>query len=287
MPQMAESRESGSGGRNAILARPWLTVITPVYKGESFIERCLRNVAEQECPGVEHLIIDGGSLDGTVSVIERLAREVPRLRWVSERDLGQSDAMNRGVALAQGDVIGVLNVDDRYEPGTLNRVREVFEGSPEPTFAVGNCNVLDDSGRLLWVNRPRRPYFIDMLVRDSHAPNCPVNPSAYFYHRSLHDRIGWYDAADHLTMDVDFVLRAVQQAHVVYIDETWGSFWLHSETKTAKDIRAGTAAARFAAITSRFRSRLGLRDRVLVEARSAVTFLMKPATRLVRRSCFH
>ena len=277
-PQEAQSAERGAGAH-----RPWLTVVTPVYNGASFIERCLRNVSEQECAGVEHIVVDGGSLDDTVSIIERLAHEIPNLRWFSERDLGQSDAMNRGVALAQGHVIGVLNVDDHYEPDTLGRVRKVIQSSPEPALVVGNCNVLNDSGRLLWVNRPRSPHLIDMLVRDPDAPNFPVNPSAYFYHRSLHEQIGLYDVTEHMALDVDFVFRAVQVAHVVYVNETWGNFWLHNETKTARGIRAGTVGSRFAAVASQFRSRLGLRDRVLVETRSVFAFLMRPATWFARR----
>jgi glycosyltransferase involved in cell wall biosynthesis len=245
-----------------------LSVITPVLNGVRFIEHCIQSVAAQNGSAIEHVIVDGGSTDGTIKVIEAMAARYPHVRWVSSPGTGQSEGMNQGVALAQGRVIGVLNVDDFYEPGTLNRVIEIFRDLPEPALAVGNCNVLDDSGELSGVNRPRNPYLIDMLVRDPGGPNVPVKPSAYFYHRSLHEWIGPYDIAEHVVLDVDFLLRAVQVAHVIYVNETWGNFWLHSESKTARDIRAETAGARFNAIIRRYRTRLSARDRIVVELKS-------------------
>jgi glycosyltransferase involved in cell wall biosynthesis len=260
-----------------------LSVITPVLNGVRFIERCIQNVAGQDGSAIEHVIIDGGSTDGTIRVIEAMAARYPHVRWVSSPGAGQSEAMNQGVALAQGCIIGVLNVDDHYEPGTLNRVIEIFRDLPEPALAVGNCNVLDDSGELLGVNRPRDPYLIKMLVRGGPFP---VNPSAYFYHRALHEWVGPYDVFEHVALDVDFLLRAVQVGHVVYVNETWGNFWLHNESKTARDMRAGTADARFNAIIRRYRLRLSARDRIVVELKS-LAFARSLIRALPRRGWAH
>jgi glycosyltransferase involved in cell wall biosynthesis len=93
-----------------------LSVITPVYNSERFIESCVRSVVEQNCPDVEHLIIDGGSTDRTMEIVKSYADLHPHIRWLSEKDKGQSDAMNKGLRLARGSLIGFLNADDFYEP---------------------------------------------------------------------------------------------------------------------------------------------------------------------------
>ena len=132
-----------------------ISIITPVYNGARFIEACIQVVIDQHCTEAEHIIIDGGSTDGTVNVIERYAAKYPHIRWVSEPDQGQSDAMNKGLVLARGEIVGFLNVDDYYEPNVLNRVADIFKALPEPSLLVGNCNVWDDAGNLWFVNRPR------------------------------------------------------------------------------------------------------------------------------------
>ncbi|ACF14962.1 glycosyltransferase involved in cell wall biogenesis [Chloroherpeton thalassium ATCC 35110] len=91
-----------------------LTVITPVFNGEAFIEGCLQNVIEQNCPFAEHLIVDGGSKDKTVKILEDYSKKHSHIRFISENDNGQSDAMNKGIKMAKGDIISFLNVDDIY-----------------------------------------------------------------------------------------------------------------------------------------------------------------------------
>src|SRR5215510_8009297 len=102
--------------------RPQLSIITPVFNGIGFIEFCIINVIEQECREAEHIIIDGGSTDGTLEIIRKYAEQHEHIRWVSEPDRGQSDAMNKGIAVATGKLVGCLNVDDYYEEGVLCEV---------------------------------------------------------------------------------------------------------------------------------------------------------------------
>ena len=89
-----------------------LSIITPVFNGIRFIESCIINVIEQKCPNLEHIIVDGGSTDGTVEIITSYAERYEHIKWVSEKDHGQSDAMNKGIAKALGSILGFLNVDD-------------------------------------------------------------------------------------------------------------------------------------------------------------------------------
>ena len=208
-----------------------LSVITPVYNGERFIESCLRSVVDQQCEGVEHLIIDGGSTDRTMQIVKEYADRHPHIRWICEKDRGQSDAMNKGLRLARGSLLGFLNADDFYEPDALNRVLGIFKSLPEPSILIGNCNVIDDTGKLLWLNRPDTRYYQLLQVWRYKMPN---NPSSYFYHRRLHDIIGEFDVENHYVMDYDFLLKAFRASKVVYVDETFGNYRMYADNKTAQ-----------------------------------------------------
>ena len=208
-----------------------ISVITPVYNGERFIESCLRSVVEQNCPDVEHIVMDGGSKDRTIEIVKEYADRHPHIRWVSEKDKGQSDAMNKGLRLARGSLLGFLNADDFYEPGALAAAHEILKTLPEPSILIGNCNVIDDTGKLLWLNKPDTRYYQLLQVWRFKMPN---NPSSYFYHRSLHDKIGEFDVDDHYVMDYDFLLKAFRASKVVYVDKTFGNYRMYADNKTSQ-----------------------------------------------------
>ncbi|MCY7278069.1 MAG: glycosyltransferase [Phormidesmis sp. CAN_BIN44] len=232
-----------------------LSVITPVYNGEKFIEECIKAVINQECSQVEHIIVDGGSNDRTIELVKQYAGDYPHIRWLSEPDRGQSDAMNKGIAIAKGEILGFLNVDDYYEPQVLNRVMEGFKTLPEPSFLVGNCNVWNDAGTLLFVNQPKKLRLTDLLLGDE-ANHFPINPSAYFYHTSLHQATGLYSENEHYAMDLDFILRAIQIATPHYINVTLGNFRMLEGTKTVNDQQGGQITARKKAIMQHYRKTL-------------------------------
>ena len=234
-----------------------ISIITPVYNGEHFIKECIENVISQHCPVVEHIILDGCSTDGTVDVVKDYAKHFSHIRWISERDNGQSDAMNKGISLAKGTVVGFLNVDDFYEPNVLNKIEDIFTKLPEPSLLVGNCNVWSNEGGLLYVNKPRKLKLHQLLLGYATNP-WPVNPSAYFYHKSLHDKIGLYKVEEHYALDVDFILKAVQVAHVLYSDQTLGNYRLLDGTKTVLDQKNGDSDKRTAKMLRSYRKDLPL-----------------------------
>jgi glycosyltransferase involved in cell wall biosynthesis len=256
-----------------------LTVITPVYNGARHIERCARNVLDQDCPGVEHLVIDGGSDDGTVELLDQLGRQIPTLRWVSEPDRGQSDAMNKGHTLARGRIIGVLNADDYYEPGVLRRIIELFQASPDIELFIGACNVREPSGAITYVNRPRITAVPGLLMGFPH----PVNPTAYFYRASVSERVGGFDVDDHYSMDIDFLYRALAAVRVRYVDEVWGNFVTWPEAKTTQDKAAKKASTRVRQIHRRDLSTLPNRQRLMVMmARPVVVLTRKTVNSILR-----
>src|SRR5260221_6818862 len=190
-------------------ATPILSIITPVYNGEKFISGCIESVAAQSCDGVEHIIVDGASSDRTVQIVLEKAKAHPHLRWTSERDRGQSDAMSKGISMARAEYIGFLTVDYFYEPGALSRVAEIIKSDPGPRFIVGACNVLTIGDKLLYVNRPSVLKFENILVDDGMWP-FPHNPSAYFYPKAVHGIVRPYNLEAHFCMDFEFTLAVVQ-----------------------------------------------------------------------------
>lgn len=241
-----------------------LSVITPVFNGVRFIEFCIRNVIDQGCPEAEHIIVDGGSSDGTAEIIARYAAQYPHIRFVSEKDRGQSDAMNRGVGMAAGAILSFLNVDDYYQPGALNEALALFRELPEPSLLVGNCNVWDDQGNLQGVGKPVKIGFLNMLCGRLKA--FPLNPSSYFYHKSLHDRIPPFDVNEHFVMDFQFLLAAVQTARVKYVDRLWGNMRYYAGTKTWLDAESGQNRIRSGKVLEEFRKQAPVPYRVYATA---------------------
>ena len=124
-----------------------------------------------------------------------------------------------------------MNCDDYYEPVILSRILGIFRTLPQPTLLVGNCKVLDDDEKVVYLNKPSRLSLINILIGGD-KNQFPYNPSAYFDHKSLHNRIGLYDVSLHYTMDLDFILKAVKTTHIRYVDEMWGNYRYIKGTKT-------------------------------------------------------
>jgi glycosyltransferase involved in cell wall biosynthesis len=212
-----------------------ISIITPVFNGVSHIRNCIESVASQQFEGLEHLIMDAASTDGTRELIERMLPQFPHLRLHSEPDKGQSDAMNKGIRMAKNPVISFLNADDRYESGAIKLAMEFFRNAPADSFFLGNCRVLHEDGSEYMINRPspfdRVAFMLDFTF--------PFNPSAYFYHKSIHAKTGYYNEDDHLTMDIDFLMSLKGRASIHYRDVILGNYIMISNSKTMKEISAG------------------------------------------------
>jgi glycosyltransferase involved in cell wall biosynthesis len=215
------------------------SIITPVYNNIEYIEECIKNVISQGDINLEHLIIDGGSSDGTVQVIEKYALKHPHIRWLSEKDNGQSDAMNKGIKLAKGEYISFLNVDDFYSEGTLSQVSTIIS-STNLSFIVGDCNVLNESGELIYINKPNKLKSQHILA----GYPFPVNPSAYFYKKELHDIVGPYNVKNHYNMDLEFLIEISFIEKMSYFSENWGNFRVLPLAKTGSDQQNGNLEKR-------------------------------------------
>jgi glycosyltransferase involved in cell wall biosynthesis len=237
-----------------------ISVITPVYNGEKFIASCIQNVIDQGCSSVEHIIADGGSQDNTVAIVQQYAAKYPHLRWFSEPDRGQSDAMNKALRIAKGEIIGVLNIDDLYELGALRFVLEKFRSLPSPTLLAGNCWVWDEERDCEWLSRPNHLSVSNLLIDRVYL----INPAAYFYHADLHRQVGEFNVDEHYAMDVDFVLKAAMVARLEYVDQTLGRYYIYADTKTAIDRRLQLGEQRRQAYLQAYTQKLPLPNRWLI-----------------------
>lgn len=238
---------------------PILTVIIVVFNNKKYIELAIQNYLEQECSESELLIVDGASTDGTVEIIKEYALKFPTIRWVSEKDKGQSDAMNKSLKLAYGKYISFLNVDDFYSKGALKEVVSILCSDDKLDFIVGNCNVWDAQGNLFYVNRPRKMKSWHLLS----GYYLPVNPTAYFYKKEIHQLIGGYSVDNHFNMDIEFLIEASLAVSIVYYPKDWGNFRLLPNTKTVSDQENGLLEQRKQELFDRYLAKVPIKIKIL------------------------
>lgn len=200
-----------------------ISVITPTFNAASYIEQAINSVLQQRYENFEHIIVDGGSTDGTVEILKRY----PHLIWVSELDDSQSDAMNKGFKLSSGVVIVYLNADDFFEEGAFATVAKAFNGGAK--FVVGNVRVLSADGSS-YVNDPKLT--LGEMLRWWEPNAYSYNSTGYFYLREVQDAVGDFNVENHLAMDIEFLLEAVLRYPFIKIDKILGNFRLVPGTKT-------------------------------------------------------
>jgi glycosyltransferase involved in cell wall biosynthesis len=181
--------------------RPKLSIVTPSLNQAAFLEQTIRSVLDQGYEHLEYLIVDGGSTDGSVEIIERYTDRL--VWWVSEPDEGQTDAINKGLARSTGDIVAYINSDDYYLPGAFEEVVTALNSS-EALWAVGAARFVDSEDRLTEVWRPRQP----PASRDRWILYpWGVPQAATFWRREAFQRHGAFRRDMHYVFDTEFGLR--------------------------------------------------------------------------------
>ena len=207
-----------------------VSIVTPSYNQAPFIERTLRSVLDQDHPDVEYIVMDGGSTDGTVAILERYAA---RLVWESRKDRGQSDAINKGLRAATGEIVAYLNADDVYEPRALTRVVEFFRAHPEAQWVYGRCRIVDEADReirraiTVYKNLASRTYSYAKLLTENFIPQ-----PATFWRRTLLAEVGDFEEDENWCMDYDYWLRIGRRHAPGVIREYLARFRYHPGTKS-------------------------------------------------------
>lgn len=200
---------------------PSLTILTPSLNSARTIERTLESVRAQGYPDVEHLVIDGGSTDGTLDVL----RGAAGVRWISEPDDGLSHALNKGLAMARGDVVGWLNADDFYLPGSLRAAGGALAARPDAEWLTAPCLIVDaaDSEIRSLVTRYKRALLRRYSRRSLIAQNFVAAPSTFVRTAALRE-IGGFDQALGLAMDYDAWLKLAVRGDPVVLDRPLAAF---------------------------------------------------------------
>jgi GT2 family glycosyltransferase len=206
-----------------LASNPLVSIVTPCLNPGERLTRCLESVLMQSYPRIEHVVIDGGSDDGTVEVI----RGASGIRWVSEPDGGQAEAINKGFALAQGSILGWLNADDVLLPDAVARVVKTFERDRALGLVYGDCRVVENGRELLTWRAPRH---LTMAVLEG-GFSIP-QPGAFTARWAL-ERVGGLDESFELAMDVDLWLRLLAAGVPnVRVGGVVSVFELHTRSKT-------------------------------------------------------
>lgn len=202
---------------------PLVSIVTPCRGARASLERCLESVQNQEYAHLEHIVIDGASTDGTVELLERS----PDIRWTSEPDSGQSEALVKGFGLARGHILTWLNADDELLPGAVRTVVETFSRHPEAGWVCGRA-AISGAGRASAIE-PMAP----IHDRDLQFGNPIVQPSTFFRRTAL-DQAGQVDQTLNLAMDLDLWLRFINRGIPrVFIPAVLAKMTYGDDSKTA------------------------------------------------------
>jgi glycosyltransferase involved in cell wall biosynthesis len=206
--------------------KPLVSIITPSYNQARFIEATINSVLSQNYPHIEYLIIDGGSTDGTIDILHRYDG---RLRWMSEPDSGQSEAVNKGLRMAQGEVVAWLNSDDTYLPGAVARAVDYLENHPEVMMVYGEGYEMDELGHIRQRFPATEPFNLWRLVYYSDY----ILQQTTFIRREVFGEIGMLDESLHYGMDWDLFIRIGKRFKVAYIPEYLANLREHSTAKSS------------------------------------------------------
>ena len=202
-----------------------VSMVTPSFNQARFLEATILSVLEQDYPNVEYFIIDGGSTDGSVEIIKKYEHRLAG--WVSEKDRGQTDALNKGFGMTHGDILAWLNSDDTYQPGAVREAVDLLTANPALGMVYGDTNFIDENGAVRGKFPARQTDYARLQRGYVHIPQ-----QASFFRGDLWRRVGPLDPDFYFAMDYDLWVRLAREAPLLYVPRLWANFRLHGDAKT-------------------------------------------------------
>ena len=208
---------------------PWprISIVTPSFNQAAYLEETIRSVLLQGYPNLEYIVMDGGSTDGSIDIIKKYAPWLAN--WVSEPDKGQSDAINKGWARANGHLLAWLNSDDYYTPGALFQAAQAFnDAGPQAGLAYGMAHWLEEPNKQI-TRQVGRPFDLEEIL--TQARSAVAQPSA-FARATVVQKIGGPVQDLHYSMDWDLWNRIAMCSQVVFVPRVWSCmrFWPGAKT---------------------------------------------------------
>ena len=202
-----------------------ISIITPSFNQAQFLEKNIKSVIDQHYPSVEHIVIDGGSTDGTIDILKKY----PHLRWVSEPDRGQTHALNKGFRMATGEIIGWINSDDGYCPGALKEISQCFDRE-QVSVVYGDGVEVDRDDKTI---RPIIPRGISTRELIEYWKwRYEYIQASFFFRKNVFETVGYLDEDLYYTMDHDFLIRLSRKYSFTYVPKPLAYYRMHETSKT-------------------------------------------------------
>jgi len=198
------------------------SIITPSYAQGQYVRQNIESVLQQGWDDIEHIVVDGGSRDETVEIL----RSYPHLKWVSEKDEGQADALNKGLRMATGDIVGWINSDDYYADGALQKVASLFADS-SVQWVIGDISLFDEaSGDFIPMMSPRVSW--QTLQRNPDI----VRQQGAFFRRDFLLQAGGWNKAFYMVMDFDLWARLAKRSQPIMLHQQLAVFRIQKNQKS-------------------------------------------------------
>ena len=205
------------------MSGPLVSIVTPSFNMARFLPETIESVLSQDYPNTEYIVMDGGSTDGTVDVLKRYQGQ---LRWVSEKDGGQADAVNKGFQQSRGEIFTFLNADDVYYPGAVRAAVDAFEAQPEAGVIYGDAVYTTESGSEL------KPYPVQAYDPKLLGSLCYICQPASFLRSRVFAEAGMLDADLHVTLDWELWLRISKRWPMRKIDRVLAASRMYADNKS-------------------------------------------------------
>lgn len=207
---------------------PLVSIVTPSYNQGKFLEKTILSVLGQTYSSIEYIVIDGGSTDNSVDIIRKYEDRISF--WLSEKDRGQSQAINKGWLRAKGSYCSYLNSDDLLQPDAVAKIVDAFSKNPDAGVVYGDSTFIDEKGQIIEQAKGTPCDFKKLLI-DGQGPYI-VQPSSFYSTASVR-KAGYIDENLHLSMDYDLLLKLAKNSKMMYIPEPISLFRLHSNAKSS------------------------------------------------------